>query len=112
MSEYKIYLENIIEAIKRIEGSTKYIPAEKLKENVDLWAATLMRHQVIVESVKKVPSIIKRKYKEIEWKKLAQLRNIISHDYFIVNPLIVEDIIRNKLSLFKGKIKNILKNEK
>jgi|SRR3989344_1280119 len=112
MSEYNIYLENIIESIKKIEVSTKYISHDRLKENVDVWDATLMRLQVIGESIKKLPSKIKKRHKEVEWRKLAQLRNIISHDYFVVSPKIVEDIIRNKLPSVKEKINEILEKEK
>lgn len=112
MSEYKVLLDDIIAAIEKIEVSTKNIIPGKLRENLDIWDATLMRLQVIGESVKKMPLDIKKRYRGIEWRKLSQLRNIISQDYFIVNPAIVEDIVRNKLASVKENIKIILEKEK
>lgn len=112
MLNYKIYLKDILDAIQRIEKSTKGLSKEQFKKKTDIWDATLMRIQIIGESIKKVPLNIKTRYKDVEWRKMSRVRDIISHAYFAVNPEIVWGIITNKLPKLKKEIKEILKKKK
>ncbi|MGK7942756.1 MAG: DUF86 domain-containing protein [Crocosphaera sp.] len=40
---------------------------------------------------------IRQKYPSTEWRKIAGLRDIIAHSYFMVNSKIVWDIIPTKI---------------
>ena len=66
--------------------------------------------QVIGEAAKKLPSDVKRKYKSIEWKKMAGLRDIVVHDYFGINEDIVWDVIQSKIPELKQSIELLLKD--
>ena len=102
MLRYEIYINDILSMIERIEKTN----LKQLKE-VDVWDSTLMRLQVIGESVKKIPKQIKNKHKEISWDYFAGLRNIISHTYTRVLPEMVEDIIKNEIPKLKETILKI-----
>jgi len=55
------------------------------------------------------------KYTDIEWKKIAGLRDILIHAYFGIDIEIVWDVIQNKLPELKDQISLILskiKNDK
>jgi len=104
MQSYKIYLKDILEAINKIEKSLERLSKEEFKKNVDKVDATIMRIQIIGESIKKLPGEFKGKYKEIEWEKIAKARDIISHAYFKVNLDIIWDLIKNKLPKLKEQI--------
>ncbi len=41
--------------------------------------------EVIGEAVKNIPEYIKDKKPEVEWKKIAGLRDIITHAYFVMD---------------------------
>lgn len=111
MFTYKPYLKDIIEAIKRIEKSTKNKTITSIKNNDEIWDATLMRLQVIGESIKRLPPKIKGKYSGVEWNNFEKFRDIISHKYLKVNPLIVQTIIKEKIPKLKKEVNKILKNE-
>jgi len=53
--------------------------------------------------------VIMEKYGDIEWKKLAGLRDKIIHFYFGVNWDIVWDVIKNRLPELKKQIESLLK---
>jgi|SRR3989344_2667251 len=99
MLRYKLYVDDALEMIDRIEklGSHNL----DVKEN---WDATLMRLQVIGESVKKIPKEVKKKYKGIKWEKFENLRDFISHTYMRVPLDIVKNIIEVELPNLKLKL--------
>jgi len=105
MLRYKIHVGDALEMIDRID---KYpIDFEDLRD----WDATLMRLQVIGESVKKIPNDVKDKYSELNWKKFENLRNFISHVYARVSAKLISDTIKNDLPHLKEVLRR-MKNEK
>jgi uncharacterized protein with HEPN domain len=69
-------------------------------DGVTLLDAISMRLQVIGESVKKIQkkdlSFLSR-YTEIEWNKIARLRDLVSHHYKHVDHEIIFDICENHI---------------
>ncbi|OGJ13115.1 hypothetical protein A3K82_03735 [Candidatus Pacearchaeota archaeon RBG_19FT_COMBO_34_9] len=108
MLNYNLYINDILRAIKNIEDSINEKSFEKFSSDKTLVDATAMRLQIIGESLKKIPSKFKRN-KEIDWKALQNLRNIISHAYFKINEKLLFDITKNKIPVLKEEIKNISK---
>lgn len=112
MRDYRLYLEDILEAIKNIEKYTKGINAKKLKDNSLIRDAVIRNLEIIGEAVKHIPLTLKKKHPLIEWKKISGLRDILAHEYFGVDLGILWDIISNKLPALKKETKAILKKIK
>ena len=110
MSDYKIYLKEIISMIEKIENSMIDKTLEDFVNDSNLFDATLMRIHFIGETIKSVPFSIKKNYKKIRWRKFARLRNIIGHRYSNVNKNIIWDVIK-ALSELKVQVKEILEKE-
>jgi uncharacterized protein with HEPN domain len=106
MLDYNLYYDTILTAINKIESSAK---DRKSLDKEDTWDATLMRLQVIGENTRRVPTEIKRKYKELPWKSFSKLRNIISHRYEKIEKELIWKFISNKLPLLKKIMKEELK---
>lgn len=106
--EYRVYLDDIIESTERIEKYTNGISYEDFSGSSIYIDAVARNLEVIGEAVKNLPSEIKQKYPEIEWKKIAGMRDILIHEYFGIDSKIIWDIIVNKLPELKKSVKKIL----
>lgn len=102
------FLTDIKEAIKRIEVYIENLNYKEFLQDIKTQDAIVRNLEVIGEAVKNITSDFKKKYKNIEWKKLAGLRDKIIHYYFGVNWDIVWDVIKNRLPALKVKIESIL----
>ena len=110
--QYKIYLEDILEASEKIEIYIRGLTYEEFTKNSLVVDGVIRNLAIIGEAVKSVPSEIKKKHTNIEWKKVAGLRDIIVHKYSEVNTKIIWDIVENKLPELKKSVKKILEEIK
>jgi uncharacterized protein with HEPN domain len=104
MQNYNLFVNVIIEMIKKIETSIKNIKYQDFLKNEELQDATLMRLQVIGENIKNIPPNIKKQNKKINWKKFEKLRNIISHKYASIDYFIIWNFIEKNLEELKSGI--------
>ena len=107
MRNSKLYTNVIIETITKIEKSIVKTSKSDFMKNSELQDATLMRLQVIGENIKNIPFDVKKKNKEIKWKKFERLRHIISHKYDSVNYSLIWSFIENNLKELKEGILSI-----
>ena len=56
--------------------------------------------------------LIFKRDKEIEWKKIAGLRDILVHQYFKVDMDILWDVVRTKVPELRKKLNDILGEER
>lgn len=110
--DFRVYLDDILESIERIEDYTKGKTEEVFKRNTELQDAVLRRLEIIGEAVKHIPEDVKDKYPQIEWKKIAGARNIFVHEYFGVRLERVWETALKDLPRLKEQIERILKEIK
>ncbi len=108
--DYKVYLEDMLEAAARIANYTKGLSKSQFKTNDRTLDAVIRNLEVIGEAAKKVPNAVRKRAPEVDWKRIAGLRDILIHEYFDVDPEIVWDIVQNKLAPLESRIKALLGN--
>ncbi len=92
-----LYLEDIIEAIRKIHSYTSLLSFEEFCADERTVDAVIRNLIVIGEAVKNIPEDIRKTESEIEWRKIAGLRDFVAHAYFNVSSQIVWDVIQTKL---------------
>jgi uncharacterized protein with HEPN domain len=108
MKPNQVFLYHILEEINFLIKETEGLKFEEFMQNEVLKRACSRSIEIIGEAVKNLSTDFKKRYKDIEWKKISGLRDKIIHYYFGVNWDIVWDVIKNKLPELKEQVENIL----
>ncbi len=112
MRDYKLYLEDIRDAIKKIEKYTRGVSMRKFIKNNLIIDAVIRNLQIIGEAARKIPDSEKGRIPEIEWRRLAGLRNILVHEYFGVDNDILWDVVAHKIPELKRQVGTVLRKKK
>lgn len=98
------YLKHIRDAIAAVE---QYARAHTYKQFLRTpWdQAAVVRHlEIIGEAAAQVPTEYKNDHPEIPWRRISDFRNVLIHEYFAVDPLLVWEILEKDLPELKDKI--------
>lgn len=95
--DYRQYLEDILTAIQNIRSYTAGLTFEQFAADNKTIDAVIRNLEIIGEAVKQVPVDLRSAHPEVEWKKVAGLRDILIHQYFGVKLQIVWDIVEREI---------------
>ena len=110
MKHNKIYLQHILDEIKFITGEINKLTFDTFIES-ELYTRAFSRSlEIIGEAIKNLPENFREIHPEIEWKKLAGMRDKIIHHYFGVDYDLIWDVVNTKLPTVQIEIEKILKN--
>lgn len=95
--DYGLYLDDIVTAAGAIHLYTAGYDFEHFAADARTFDAVLHNLVVIGEAASKLPQEVQAQAPAVEWRKIVALRNIVVHEYFGINPVIVWDVVVNKL---------------
>lgn len=107
----KVYLEDVLQSIEKIEKYVKNFSIADFQKNGLVSDAVIRNLEIIGEAVKNLPPGLKKDFSEIEWKKISGLRDILIHSYFGIDLNIVWDVVKNKLPELRTAVLKILKTK-
>ena len=106
--DYKVQLEDILEAAGKIRRYTLGLSREMFSADEKTLDAVIRNLEIVGEATKGVPDEIRLQHPEIDWTKIAGLRDILIHAYFGIDVEIIWDIIQTKLPVLEEQIKQML----
>jgi len=79
---YLLYLEDMQEAMERINRYCAGLNFEQFCTNEMVVDAVVRNIEVIGEAAKKIPLSVQQTYPQLPWSQMYRMRNRISHEYF------------------------------
>ena len=107
-----IYLEHISDCIKKIKEYTKDVDESTFLQNSLIQDVVIRNFEIIGEATKKLNEDFREKYPDIEWKKIAGMRDKLIHDYIGVDLWAVWGVIEKIIPNLDKQIEVILSHQK
>jgi uncharacterized protein with HEPN domain len=102
------FLRHISDECSYLLSVSKYLSKDEFLDNETLKRAVVRSLEIIGEATKKIPADFKVKWKSIQWKNMAGMRDRLIHDYIGVNYSIVWDVLKNKIPDLSAQIEQVL----
>jgi len=100
--DYRVSLDDILEAIERIRDYTGGMDLERFQADRKTVDAVVRNLEILGEAAKNVPPQVRALTPHVPWPKIAGMRDILIHAYFIVDCAIIWDVVENKLPDLKA----------
>ena len=101
MKDDTLYQIHICECIDRIHSYVHGMTESSFKSSSLTQDAVLRNLQILSESTQRLSDEFKSRHNEIEWHKIAGLRNLLVHDYLGIDINTVWVIINKELTTLK-----------
>jgi len=86
----------------------KDVSLEEYSKSLLLQSAVERQLEILGEAARIIPETFQQKHTKIDWRGIIGLRNIISHQYYQVQPEIVWNIITVRLSPLLEQLQSLL----
>jgi hypothetical protein len=107
MTEVLDYLDDILEAVEKIERFTDGMDYAEFVKDSKTVDAVLRNFEVIGEAAKNIPEDVRREYGDVPWSEMAGMRDKLIHGYATVELQIVWTTIQEELPTLGPQIESV-----
>lgn len=108
MSRDLAFLRHMLDEVRFIRSCSRGLDLDGLREDPVMQRAFLRSLEVIGEAVKNLSGELRAEHTEVEWRKVAGLRDRLIHHYFEVEWRVVWDVVTNSLPDLEAKLEAII----
>jgi uncharacterized protein with HEPN domain len=100
----RTYLDDIVEACDKVSRYTAAMTLDAFRTDEKTVDAVVRNLEVIGEAAKKVPDDLRSQLPDVDWQRIAGLRDVLIHQYFGIDLEIVWDVVRTKVPLLRERV--------
>lgn len=90
------YLKHIVDEARFLESRSSGLSIQQFMSDEVLKRAFVRALEIMGEASKKVPEDVRCRYPEIEWRRMAALRDRLAHGYFGTDYTIVFEVAKER----------------
>ena len=102
------YIAHIRDAINQVVLYATQLTHEQYLQNLWDQAAVARNLEIIGEAATQLTSEYKNIHPTIPWRKISDFRNVLTHEYFAVDPDLVWEILQKYIPKLHEEIKKLL----
>ena len=103
--EYRLFLQDMRKASEKILRYTRGFSCEQFLADEKTFDAVMRDLEIIGEAAKHIPPEARAQHPEIDWQKIAGLRDIVVHEYFGLDVEIIWDVIMREVPTLLRQLK-------
>lgn len=92
-----MYLRDIAQSCRKVLQFTEGLTQNALLRDGKTYDAVVRNLEIIGEAAKHISDGLREQLADIEWRKIAGLRDMLAHVYFGIDDDILWDIIKNRV---------------
>jgi uncharacterized protein with HEPN domain len=108
--DWRFRVRDILDAVRAIERYTEGMTFEEFAADARTIDAVVRNLMTIGESTRWIPEPIKDAHREVPWRTLRGVRNVVVHEYFGVDSEILWESVRSDLPPLAPKLEAILQD--
>lgn len=102
---WRLYLDDIQQSCAKVQRFTATMTRAQFIDDERTYDAVVRNLEIIGEAAKHVPDEARLRMPDVEWRKVAGLRDMIAHAYFGIDADILWDVVRNKVPVLQQAVK-------
>ncbi|MFQ6034867.1 MAG: DUF86 domain-containing protein [Sedimentisphaerales bacterium] len=92
-----MYLQDIADSCDKVLRFTKGLSLPDLLQDEKTYDAVVRNLEIIGEAAKHISQNLRNQMPDIEWRKIAGMRDLLAHVYFGIDNDILWDVVQNKI---------------
>lgn len=110
MRDYRLYLKDILAAMIDAQGFVEGMDFDAFAADDKTVSAVVRKLEIVGEATKNVPEMIRQKYPQVPWRRVADMQDRLIHGYYDVNYSVVWEVVTELIPPLEPIIKQILKD--
>jgi uncharacterized protein with HEPN domain len=107
----RMYLADILDSCNKILSFSENLSKSELIADAKTYDAVVRNLEIIGEAAKHISDDTRKQLPDIQWRKIAGMRDILTHDYFGIDNDILWDIVKNKIPQLQRILNEFLTNQ-